>query len=201
MNPSTQYLIILSLYFFLMLCLGFWFNRKVQSKKDYFIARGKLGPATVGFSISATQMSGSTYMGAVGTEKVLGYNFTPAAVSSAAAPWFSYILLGKRLRKIAGRTKSVTLVDIFEARYYSKIAGLICTTIMLVAFIPMIAAQLKAAGNIFEVLLGTPYLVGLFVFGGIVILYTVLGGMYAVAWTDLIQGLIMILASSICPPL
>jgi len=197
---STQYFLILCLYFFLMLCLGFWFNRKVRSSKDYFIARGKLGPATVGFSFSATQMSGSTYMGAVGTEKVLGYNFTPAAVSSAAAPWFSYILLGRRLRKIAGRTKSVTLVDIFEARYYSKIAGLICTSIMLVAFIPMIAAQLKAAGNIFEVLLGMPYVTGLFIFGGIVILYTVLGGMYAVAWTDLIQGLIMIVGFAILAP-
>lgn len=200
MNISTQYLLILCVYFFLMLGLGLWFNRRVRSKKDYFIARGKLGPATVGFSFSATQMSGSTYMGAVGTEKVLGYNFTPAAVSSAAAPWFSYILLGKRLRQISARTKSVTLVDIFEARYYSKYAGLICTFIMLVAFIPMIAAQLKAAGNIFEVLLGAPYLVGLFVFGGIVILYTVLGGMYAVAWTDLIQGLIMILGFAILAP-
>ncbi len=201
MSLTTQYMIILSLYFLLMLFLGLWFNRKVKSKKDYFIARGKLGPATVGFSFSATQMSGSTYMGAVGTEKILGYNFTPAAVSSAAAPWFSYILLGSRLRKIAARIKSVTLVDIFEARYYSPAAGLSCTIIMLVAFIPMIAAQLKAAGNIFEVLLGTPYWVGLFVFGGIVVLYTVLGGMFAVAWTDLVQGMIMILGFAILAPL
>lgn len=183
-----------------MLGLGFRFSRKVKSSKDYFIAKGKLGPATVGFSFSATQMSGSTYMGAVGTEKILGYNFTPAAVSSAAAPWFSYILLGNRLRKIAGRIKSVTIADIFEARFYSKYAGLTCTVIMLIAFIPMIAAQLKAAGNIFEVLLGIPYLAGLFVFGGIVILYTVLGGMYAVAWTDLFQGIIMIVGFAILAP-
>ncbi len=201
MGLTAQYMIVLCLYFFLVLLLGFWFNRKVKSKRDYFIARGKLGPATVGFSFSATQMSGSTYMGAVGTEKILGYNFTPAAVSSAAAPWFSYILLGNRLRKIAGRIKSVTLVDIFEARYYSSVAGLSCTIIMLVAFIPMIAAQLKAAGNIFEVLFGMPYWVGLIVFGGIVVLYTVLGGMFAVAWTDLIQGLIMILGFAILAPL
>ena len=200
MNLTVQYILVLGVYFGGMLFLGVWFNRKVKSKKDYFIARGKLGPATVGFSFSATQMSGSTYMGAVGTEKILGYNFTPAAVSSAAAPWFSYILLGNRLRKIAGRIKSVTIVDIFEARYYSEFAGLTCTIIMLIAFIPMIAAQLKAAGNIFEVLLGMPYLVGLFIFGGIVILYTILGGMYAVAWTDLIQGLIMIIGFAILAP-
>jgi SSS family transporter len=188
------------IYFAGLLFLGVWFNRKVRSKKDYFIAKGKLGPATVGFSFSATQMSGSSYMGAVGTEKLLGYNFAPAAVSSAAAPWFSYILLGSKLRRIAAKIRCVTIADVFEARYYSKLAGFVCTTIMLIAFIPMIAAQLKAAGNIFEVLLGMPYLMGLFVFGTIVILYTVLGGMYAVAWTDLIQGLIMIVGFAILAP-
>jgi SSS family transporter len=183
-----------------MLALGVWFNRKVQSKKDYFIAKGKLGPATIGFSFSATQMSGSSYMGAVGTEKILGYNFSPAAVSSASAPWFSYILLGSKLRRIASKIRCVTIADVFEARYYSNLAGLVSTTIILIAFIPMIAAQFKAAGNVFEVLLGMPYLVGLFVFGGIVILYTVLGGMYAVAWTDLIQGMIMIVGFAILAP-
>ena len=195
-----QYSIILALYFMGMLALGVWFNRKVKSKKDYFIAKGKLGPATVGFSFSATQMSGSSYMGAVGTEKIMGYNFVPGGIASAAAPWFSYILLGTRLRKIASKIKSVTLADIFEVRYYSKFAGMTCVIIMLIAFVPLIAAQLKAAGNVFEVLLGIPYLVGLFVFGGIVILYTVLGGMYAVAWTDLIQGIIMIAGFAILAP-
>lgn len=200
MSLSVQYILILGLYFAGVLFLGVWFNRRVKSKRDYFLAKGELGPATIGFSFSATQMSGSSYMGAVGTEKVLGYNFTPAAVSSAAAPWFSYVLLGNKLRRVAGRLKCVTIVDVFEARYYSKIAGVICTLIMLIAFIPMIAAQLKAAGNIFEVLLSMPYLTGLFVFGGIVILYTVLGGMYAVAWTDLIQGMIMIVGFAILAP-
>ena len=80
-------------------------------------------------------MSGSSYMGAVGTEKILGYNFTPAAVSSAAAPWFSYILLGSKLRRIAGKVRCVTIADVFEARYYSNLAGFVCTTIMLIAFI------------------------------------------------------------------
>ncbi|MFQ5788974.1 MAG: sodium/proline symporter [Acidobacteriota bacterium] len=200
MSVAQEYTLIVGAYFAGMLLLGVWFNKRLRSEKDYFIARGRLGPATIGFSFSATQMSGSSYMGAVGTEKLLGYNFTPAGVSSAAAPWFSYILLGSKLRRIAGRIRSVTIADIFEARFYSKSAGMVSTLIMLLAFIPMIAAQLKAAGNVFEVLLGVPYLTGLFVFGGIVILYTVLGGMYAVAWTDLIQGLIMILGFAILAP-
>ena len=57
MSLTLQYTLILGLYFGGMLSLGVWFNKKVRSKKDYFIARVKLGPATVGFSFSATQMS------------------------------------------------------------------------------------------------------------------------------------------------
>jgi SSS family transporter len=199
-SEATQYVVILTLYFLAMLAIGVWFNRKSRSRSEFFIARGKLGPATIGISFSATQISGSSYMGAVGTERIFGYNFSPAGVSSAAAPWFSYILLGDRLRRIAGRLGSVTLADILQARFYSRAVGAAATAIMLLAFIPLIAAQLKAAANVFEVLLGVPYWVGLVGFGGAVILYTVLGGMLAVAWTDLVQGLIMMAGFAILAP-
>ena len=82
------------------LWLGFRFSRRHRTRTDYFLARGKLGPGVIGFSYSATQLSGSSYMGAIGTERIYGYNFTPGAVSSAAAPWFTYVLLGDRLRRI-----------------------------------------------------------------------------------------------------
>jgi SSS family transporter len=200
LSETAQYVAILAAYFLAMIGIGVWFNKRSRSRSEYFIARGKLGPATIGISFSATQISGSSYMGAVGTERIFGYNFSPAGVSSAAAPWFSYILLGDRLRRIAGRLGSVTLADILQARFYSKAAGAVATAIMLVAFIPLIAAQLKAAANVFEVLLGMPYWIGLVAFGGAVILYTVLGGMLAVAWTDLIQGLIMMAGFAILAP-
>lgn len=90
---TLLYTVVLALYFAALLGLGAWFNRRTKSREQYFLARGELGPAALGFSYSATQMSGSSYMGAVGTERVLGYNFAPAGVASAAAPWFTYVLL------------------------------------------------------------------------------------------------------------
>lgn len=200
MSASGQYVLILATYFIAMIGIGVWFNKKSRSRAEYFIARGKLGPATVGISYSATQISGSSYMGGVGLERSLGYNVSPSGVSSAAAPWFTYILLGSRLRRIASRLQSVTLADVLQARFYSKAAGGVATAIMLIAFVPLIAAQLKAAANVFEVLLGIPYWMGITGFGGAVILYTVLGGMLAVAWTDLVQGLIMMAGFAILAP-
>ncbi len=201
MSITAQYTLILIVYFAGLMGLGVWSNRRTRSRTDYFLARGKLGAGTIGFSYSATQMSGSSYMGGIGAERVLGYNFSPAGVTSAAAPWFTYVLVGDRLRRIASRMKCTTIIDVFEARYYSRTVSLTATAIMLVAFVPLIAAQLKAAGNVFEVFLGLPYLAGLFVFGGIVVLYTVLGGMQAVAWTDLIQGTIMIFGFALLSPM
>ncbi len=200
MGATGQYTVILVLYFGALMGLAIWFNRRQRSRADYFLARGKLGPGTIGFSYSATQMSGSSYMGAVGTERLLGYNFSPGGVASAAAPWFAYVLLGDRLRRVAAKIECTTLVDVFEARYYGRGPGRVAATIMLVAFVPLIGAQLKAAANAFEVLLGMPYLAALALFGGIVILYTVIGGMHAVAWTDLIQGTIMIVGFAVLAP-
>ena len=131
MAESVLYTVILVVYFTGLMGLGLWFNRRNRSRQEYFLARGDLGPATLGFSYSATQMSGSSYMGAVGTERELGYNFAPAGVSSAAAAWFTYVLLGERLRRLASRIRCTTIVDVFEARYRGKGVSLTATLLML----------------------------------------------------------------------
>lgn len=118
---------------------------------------------------------------------------------SAAAPWFCYILLGDRVRQVAARLKSVTLGNIIESRY-GKAASILSTCLMLVCLIPSVAGQLKAAGSAFQVLLNMPYMTAIIVFGAIVLIYTLLGGMFAVAWTDLVQGIIMVVGILIMVP-
>lgn len=200
MSSSTVYVLVIALYYAAMVAIGLFFKNKIGNHSDYFVARGKLGPATIGFSFSATQMSGGTFVGAVGVQKEFGYNFVASSSSSAAAPWFSYILIGDRMRKVAARLKSVTIADIFEARYATRYAGLLATIIILISYVPMITAQFKAAGNIMEVVLGTPYWLGLVIFALGVMFYTVLGGMMSVCWAALVQGFIMISGFAILAP-
>jgi SSS family transporter len=199
MNSQFMYIVIISLYFIAMIGIGVFFSKRVSDDKDYFLAKDKLSAPVIGFSFSATQMSGSTYMGTIGTVRGMGYSFVPSALSSAAAPWFCYVLVGDRIRKISARFKCATIADIFEARF-GRITGIVSAVIIIIASIPSIAAQLKAAGTAFEVLIGIPYVASLFLFGGIVVVYTLLGGMFAVAWTDLIQGILMILGMTILLP-
>lgn len=190
MSVITQYLIVIVIYFVAMLGIGVLAGRKITGDGgDYFLAKDKLSAAAIGFSFSATQMSGSTYLGTVGTLSTIGYPFVPGALSSAAAPWFCYILLGDRVRQVAARLKSVTLGDIIESRY-GKAASILSTCLMLVCLIPSVAGQMKAAGSAFQVLLNMPYMTAIIVFGAIVLIYTLL------AACSLWRGLIWFRASS-----
>ncbi len=201
MNQSVYYIAVLVLYFVVMFLVGVVTGRKSQgSSDDYFLAKEKLPASVIGFSFSATQMSGSTYMGAIGTRRVIGIPYVPCGVSSASAPWFSYILVGDRLRKLNARIEFMTVADIFEKRF-GKTAGLISAIIMLVCAVPLITGQFQASGGAFETIMGIPYVTSLIIFGGIVVAYTIVGGMFAVAWTDLIQGAIMILGFLILAPM
>ena len=74
MSVITQYLIVIVIYFVAMLGIGILAGRKITNDgDDYFLAKDKLSAAAIGFSFSATQMSGSTYLGTVGTLSTIGY--------------------------------------------------------------------------------------------------------------------------------
>ncbi|MCD6445969.1 sodium/proline symporter [Candidatus Bathyarchaeota archaeon] len=192
MSYESQVAIILVMYFIGMLLMGIFFSRKIKGISSFYVGERQLSAPVTGFSFAATQMSGSTYMGAVGTTAKLGYSFIPGAIGSVLASYWAFPLIGTKMRRIAGKLNSFTLGDILSARFYSKKAiRVLISIIFTVSYIPLIAAQLKAGGNAFEVLLGISYVKAVLLFGAIVVIYTILGGMLAVAWTDFIQGAIM----------
>ena len=72
MSSTIQYILIICVYFAAMLGIGLFFSKRNNTKSDYFLAKDKLPPAVIAFSFSATQMSGSSYLGCVGTMHSLG---------------------------------------------------------------------------------------------------------------------------------
>jgi len=192
MSYESQVAFVLVIYFAVVLLIGTLFSKRVKGLSAFYVGERSLSAPVTGFSFAATQMSGSTYMGAVGTFAKLGYSFAPGAIGSVLASYWAFPLIGSKMRKVAGKLNSFTLGDVLSSRFYSeKAIRIIVAVIFLVSYIPFIAAQLKAAANAFEVLLGLSYVQGVIIFGGVVVLYTILGGMFAVAWTDFIQGAIM----------
>src|SRR5690606_40798067 len=92
------------------------------------------------------------------------------------------------------RFDSITVPDFLEARFpgeghlFRKLAAIIIFS--MVAFYS--AAQMTAAGKAFDIFLGTGYLNGVLIGAAIILFYTTVGGFKAVAYTDLVQGLLML---------
>jgi SSS family transporter len=202
MSTVATYLIIFIIYLGACLLIGFVAERKsLKTTRDYFIGSRQIGPWVLGFTYTATLISAGSFIGGAGFVYGLGW---PSIVFSMGATSIGVIiawaLLGNRLRYISNKLATITLPDIMLERYESKLIPAIAAIGTIVFFIPFMVAQILGAGIVFHEVFKLPYWLGVVVFGGVIVIYTALGGFKAVAWTDLFQGLIMVFGFCIITP-
>lgn len=106
--------------------------------------------------------------------------------------WF---LLGARLHKVAQQHEVYSISDLVRLRYKSRPAHIAISVAMIIGAIAYMTSQISAMGIISSLLLGTSIQTGAWIGAGVVAAYTIAGGMLAAVWTDLIQGLLMIVMS------
>ncbi|OZM77981.1 sodium:solute symporter [Pseudonocardia sp. MH-G8] len=188
--------IVLGGYLLLTVGLGYLGLRMTKNAEDYYIAGGSLGWAVGGASIASTQMSSGLFIGTIGVVYAVGWSFAWVVFVFPLAYWMMVAVIAPRFT----RQRKVSLPDFFEARYYSRAARVIAAVIILVAFVIYISAQVIAGGLIANVVLGVPLNVGMIGFTVIILLYTVIGGMFAVVYTDFLQMMIMIVGAALAIP-
>ena len=112
------------------------------------------------------------------------------AIGLAIALFLSGIFIAKPMNEMG----LFSLGDFFRVKYgpaFEKLAS----CIMILAYIILLAGNLVACGYLFEYFLGLPYVAGLFITGGLVLLYTLCGGLLSDAYTAAIQTAITLIAS------
>jgi len=173
-----------------------------HSSSDFFLAGRRLGPWLAGLSMSASAESGWVTLGLVGMAFHTGIGAFWILPGTVAAIAFNWWVLGRRLRAVAAGEGAVTLPDVLAGSFSGrqvKIIRVIAVLIILAMLTAYVAAQLTAAAKTFEVTFGWPYLAGIAMGAAIVLIYTSLGGFRAVAWTDVLQAVLMILAVTLLP--
>jgi len=173
-----------------------------QSSSDFFLAGRGLGPWLAGLSMSASAESGWVTLGLVGMAFHTGIGAFWILPGTVAAIAFNWWVLGRRLRAVAAGAGAVTLSDVLAGAFagrQAKIIRAIAALIILVMLTAYVAAQLTAAAKTFEATFGWSYLAGIALGAAIVLIYTSLGGFRAVAWTDVLQAILMILAVTLLP--
>ncbi len=194
-------LLILILYLLMLLGIGFW-SAKTSSEEssDYFLGGRRLGPWVISMSEKASESSGFMTAGLPGEAYSSGISAAWNAVSSVFSI-INWVFFAKPIRRLSGLLNSLTVPDFLSARYQDdkNIMRVISIIAMVVFQTVYICAQFIAFGVLFEVVLGIDFSIGVIIGGIITILYTVVGGFFAVTLTDFIQGIIMAVAFIILP--
>ena len=188
-------------YICLTTLLAFWcrqYATKTNSKdflEEYFIGSRSLGGFALAMAIIATYTSASSFVGGPGIAYALGFGWVLLAMIQVPTTFLTLGVLGKRFAILGRKIEGVTIVDYLHARYKNDTIVILCSIAMIVFFMASMLAQFIGGGRIFQAVTGYPYEVGLVIFGMSVILYTSIGGFRAVAITDALQGVVMIIAS------
>jgi SSS family solute:Na+ symporter len=192
--------IIIVCYFGLILGLAWWVMRQKQrTSTDYFLAGRNLGWLIIGASIFASN---------IGAEHIVGLAGSGATDGVAMAHYelhaWCLLVLGWVMVPFYARSKVFTMPEFLERRF-SPTARTVLSLISLVAYVlTKLAVGIFAGGIVFSVLLPEINWFGLdsFWIGSILVivitgLYTVMGGLKAVAYTEAIQTFIFIIGSSL----
>ncbi len=198
MNPLIAGFIV---YFAITVVVGALAVRLNRSQDSYLLADRRLGAWVAAFSERASGESAWLLIGLPGLAFVSGLSAFWVAIGCVSGIAFSWFAVARRLRLETERLGALTLADYFEARHgdATRTVRLVATSIILFFFTFYVAAQFLAAGKVLNFYLGVTPLQGMLIGAVLVLFYTMAGGLYAVAWTDLVQGVIMLFTLAVLP--
>lgn len=195
-------LIPIVIYLLLMLGIAYKVNQIKHSKdvnftEEYFIGSRHMGGFVLAMTIIASYVGASSFIGGPGIAYKLGLGWVLLACIQVPTAFFTLGVIGKKLAIISRKINGVTIIDLLRARYKSDIVVILSSITMLIFFIGTIVAQFVGGARLFETVTGHSYIIGLIIFSGVVTAYTSFGGFRAVAITDAIQGIVMLIATGV----
>ena len=190
--------VIIVLYFVLLMGAGYYASRKVTGMEDYAIAGRRLGYPVLLGTLIGTAIGAAATVGKAGKAYDVGIVLFFATFAYGIG-LIAFGFIAPTIRRI----KIWTIPDALELRY-GKGIRIVTAIIMVLAVIALFGAQLIAVGLAITAVLGEfgiSYAEAILGAGIIMILYTVMGGLLAVAYTDFIQTIIMLIAVGILLPI
>ena len=184
-------------YFVVVFAIGWYSLRATRDETDYWIAGGELGWFTGGATMAATHTSAGTFVGTIGVMYTAGWSFGWVLLSIPLSYWFMVAVLAPRFT----RQKELTIPAFIETRYYGKGIRGLAAAIILVATVVYIQAQIVAGGLIAHTVFGIPTTSGMVGFTELLLVYTVVGGLVSVVYTDAFQLVVMGLGAVFAVPL
>lgn len=207
-NVDVPVLIAFILYLCIMLGIGFYFSNKSKKLSDYFLAGRGLGSWVTAMSAQASDMSGWLLMGLPGAAYATGMGNYWIAIGLAIGTILNWAFVAKPLRRfteVCG--DSITIPQYFQNRFKSNspVVRMVCAIVIFIFFLVYTTSAFVSGGKLFQVVFNIRSdneaysKIAIIISALIIVTYTFFGGFNAVAWTDLIQGLLMVVTIVILP--
>ena len=192
----STYLYIILAYLIVLTGFNFYRARRVKSQEDFMVAGRKLKTSVMVFTLICTWIGSGTFIAGAEFASKAGFS----ALWLAAGAWVGIIVI----YFLAGKIQTFgqyTIGDILEVRY-GPVARLFGAIALIISFTVIVSYQFVAGGFILNVATdgAIPDSVGTIIAATFVILFTALGGMIAIAYTDLPNGIIIVLACLLSVP-
>lgn len=197
MEKSQIYIIVaLCVYAIAMALVGCLSYGKSKTLDGFLLGGRKIGAWATAFAYGTTYFSAVVFVGYAGQH---GWNIGIGAIwigigNAILGCLLSWLLFANKTRKMTKKLNARTMPDYFEKRYGSKGMKMLSSIIIFVFLVPYSAAVYKGLGSLFGVVFpNVPSWVWMLCIAVLTGIYLVAGGYVATAYTDLVQGVIMII--------
>jgi len=194
MDKTTIIAATLVCYKLLLIGIGFWAERRTRNEEDYFLGGRSLGPLVASISYSSSASSAWTLLGLSGLAFVLGLSTIWIVLGSIIGMLVAWFWIAPRLLSYSRSRDQITLTEFLADDTEAGMRSSITVTVSLITifcFIFYIAAQFQGAGNTFASTFDMSMESSIVIGALIIMIYTLLGGFWAVSVTDTVQGLLM----------
>jgi solute:Na+ symporter, SSS family len=179
------------LYLLGTVLLGFWASRRVKNVRDFAVAGRQLGTVVAGSALFATWFGAETLLGAPG-EFVGEEGGVLSIIEDPLGAALCLFVFGWLVARPLYRLNLLTFNDYYRIRY-GRTIELVSAVALVPSFLSWIAAQMLALAQVLSALSGMSLTMGIVLCAVVVVLYTFVGGMWAVSITDFVQTVMILI--------
>lgn len=198
MNVNIWGLLPVFIFMMAMLAVSIYLRNAAAKKSsgnflnEYFTGSRSLGGFVLAMTTVATYSSVSSFVGGPGQAWDIGFGWIYMSVVQVTALFLVLGILGKKMAIVSRKIDAVTVIDVIRHRYQSDLLANLSAIIIVLFFSATMVAQFVGGAKLFEAVTGYSYVVGLVVFGLVVVVYTAVGGFRGVAVTDALCAIAML---------
>ncbi len=194
---TTPYLLIyVIIYFVAMMLIGLWASRKVKSSEDYALAGRSLGPFVLMGTLLATSVGSGTITGGGNS---LAYNYGYWAGIQWVIPFIIFCIIYLCAYKQIRKSNCYTVPQILQQKYGAE-TRILGSFINLIGMAGIISSQYRGFGYVLNITMGVDKETATLIATAIIILLSVTGGLFSVAWTDAVSAFLIVICCVIGLP-